>query len=126
MKKIAHILLICIYSFANMGFSLKQFTCCGELKSITISFTHDTKQKCSKEIENKGCCDNKCQFFKLKEYHISINQFSSPVKHFIPLHFYIPSSQVFFFKNATIAYRSNAPPLDSSGPLYIYNCVFRI
>ena len=128
MKKVSLILLICIYSLATMGFSLKQFYCCGKLKSISISITQETNQKCSKGNEKSGCCDNKYQFFKVKDNHITADQVSTPVNHFIDLYLYTSSFQdiTFATQKPTIAYRSNAPPLITSVPIYIYNCVFRI
>src|SRR5688572_26531886 len=127
MKKAALILLICIYSLATMGFSLRQFYCCGELKSTTFSLVEDAQQNCSKGDGKIGCCDNKYHFFKVKDKHINADQVSSLVKHFIDLHPNIPSFQEMSFasQKPVIAYRSNAPPLRTSIPTYIYNCVFR-
>lgn len=128
MKKVTLILLICIYSLATMGFSLKQFYCCGKLKSITISLTPEAKQHCSKDNEKSGCCDNKYQFFKVKDTHITADNVSSPVKHFVDFDLYTPSFEDISFvsQKTTIAYKSNAPPLHRGVPIYIYNCVFRI
>ena len=128
MKKVAVISLICIYSLAIMGFNLKQFYCCGKLKSITISLIQNAEKKCGKGNEKSGCCDNKYQFFKVKDNHITADQVSTPVNHFIDLHLYTSSFQAITFasQKPTIAYRSNAPPLITSVPIYIYNCVFRI
>lgn len=127
MKKFSLILLICIYSLATMGFSLKEFYCCGKLTSISLSFAQDTKEKCEKG-NAKGCCDNKYQFFKVKDNHIAADQVSSPVNHFIDLHLYTPSFQEITFasQQTAIANRSNAPPLHPGVPVYIYNCIFRI
>lgn len=128
MKKAALILLICVYSFATMGFSLKQFYCCGKLNSTTLAFFQEEKQSCSKGNEKSGCCDNKYQFFKVKDKHINADDVHSPVKHFIDLHLYTPSFQDISFasQKPVVAYRSNAPPLHTGVPIYIYNCVFRI
>jgi len=128
MKKVALILLICVYSLATMGFSLKQFYCCGKLKSVAISLTQDANQKSGKGIKKSGCCDNKYQFFKVKDNHITADQVNSPVKCFIDLHLYAPSFQEITFasQKTLISYRSNAPPLYTGVPLYIYNCIFRI
>jgi hypothetical protein len=127
MKKVVAISFICIYSFATMGFSLRQFYCCGKLKSITISLTQDTKKG---DISNKkrGCCNNLYQFFKVKFNHITADQVNSPFKCFIDLHLYTPALNEISFasRKISISYRSNAPPLHTRGPLYIYNCVFRI
>ncbi len=127
MKKIALILLICSYSLATMGFSLKEFYCCGKLKSITVLLVPDAKQKCSKGT-GSGCCDNKYQFFKVKDKHISAAEVSSPVNYFTDLNLFIPSFQQISFPppNIIIADRSHAPPLHSGVSAYIYNCVFRI
>ena len=128
MKKVALILLICIYSLATMGFSLKQFYCCGTLKSTSISLTPDAEHKCAKGNEKGGCCDNKYQFFKVKDNYITADQVTSPVKHFVDLHLYTPSFEDISFasQKPTLAYRSNAPPLHLGVPIYITNCVFRI
>jgi hypothetical protein len=128
MKKFVLILLIGIYSLATMGFSLKQFYCCGKLKSITISLTPDANWTCSKGIEKRGCCDNKYQFFKVKDSHITAEQVNNPVKWFTDIYLCAPSFQeiVFISEKTLIFYRSNAPPLHTGVPLYIYNCFFRI
>jgi len=127
MKKIALILLISAYSLATMGLSLKQFYCCGKLKSVTISLTQDAKN-CSSSNEKKGCCDNKYQFFKVKDHHITADQVSGPVNSFVDLHLYNPSFNgiAFASEKTLISYSSNAPPLHPGVLLYIYNCVFRI
>ncbi len=41
MKKLAAISLICIYGLATMGFSLKEFYCCGKLKTISVTLAKD-------------------------------------------------------------------------------------
>ncbi len=128
MKKVTLILLISLYSLATMGFSLKQFYCCGKLKSITFSLAHQAKDKCAKGDDKSGCCDSKFQFFKVKDNHVTADQVSSPVKHFIDLHLYTPSFQNISFasQKTAIAYKSNAPPIHSTVPIYLSNCVFRI
>lgn len=93
MKKAAIILLICVYSLATMGFSLKQFYCCGKLKSVTFSLLQEAKDKCGNGDDKTGCCDSKFQFFKVKDNHISADQADFPFKHFIDLHLYTPSFQ---------------------------------
>ena len=128
MKKAALILLICIYSLATMGFTLKQFYCCGKLKSTTFSLVQGEQKSCGKGNEKSGCCDNKYQFFKVKDKHITAEGLHSPLKHFVGLHLYTPSFHDISFasQKTIVAYRSNAPPFHISVPIYIYNCVFRI
>lgn len=128
MKKVAHILLICIYLLATMGFSINQFYCCGKLRSIAVTFSQDTQQKCAKRNEKSGCCQNKYQFFKVSDKHVTSHEISSRVTINIDLHlFTLPFQHIIFSsQNITIANRSNAPPLHPEVPIYIYNCVFRI
>lgn len=127
MKKAALISLICIYSLATMGFTLKQFYCCGKLKSITFTLEQDSKQKCGKG-EGGGCCDNKYQFFKVKDKHISADKINCPVNYFIGLHLYNPSFTIttFAVQQTTLDYSSHSPPFYTGVPLYISNCIFRI
>lgn len=128
MKKAASILLICIYSLASMGFSIKQFYCCGNLKSTTLSIVKDEKQQCNNGTSKSGCCDNIYQFFKVKDNHITAGDISSPVKQIIDLLIFTPLFQEISLASQinTIAYKSNAPPLHKSLPIYLYNCVFII
>ena len=128
MKKAALIFLVCIYAISIFGFGVKQFYCCGRLKSITISLIQDANLKYSKDNEKRGCCDNKYQFFKVKDNHITADQVGSLVKCYIDLHPYTPLFREITFasQKISVSYRSNAPPLHTGVPLYIYNCIFRI
>ena len=129
MKKVALILLICIYAFATMGFSLRHFYCCGILKTISLTVAGNENNKCNKSHnDNDGCCKNKLQYCKVKDAHITTAHISFPAKHFKCLHLnYLSFENITFSSRKTfIVYRSNAPPFYSSIPLYISNCVFRI
>ncbi len=128
MKKVALILLICIYSLATAGFSLKEFYCCGKLKSVSVTLAQVTDLKCSKGDEKSGCCDNKYHFNKVKDNHFVSDDLNIPLKHFTLLNLFPPSFQQFLFDlpKINVANRSNAPPLHSGVSSYIYNCVFRI
>ena len=128
MKKAALILLICIYSLATMGFTMKHFYCCGMLKSVTVLLSKDIKQSCENGNKSNGCCQNEYQFFKVKDSHVAADSINSPVKYFTDLHLYPPSFKTITFaiQKTLIGDRSNAPPLQSGVSKYIYNCVFRI
>ncbi len=91
MKTVALIILISIYSTAVVGFSLREFYCCGKLKSVSVTFSQDAKQKCSKG-NGSGCCGNKYQFFKVKDNHFASDDVNIPVKHFTDLNLFTPSS----------------------------------
>lgn len=127
MKKFASILLICVYTLATMGFSLKEFYCCGKLKSTTFTLAYAEKNKLEKD--NTGmCCQSKFHYFKLKDNYAGAHHITLPATHFISLYpFNAPFQNRFFSEGKnTIAYRSNAPPLHQDVPIYISTCVFRI
>ncbi|MEJ7828449.1 MAG: hypothetical protein WKF91_09645 [Segetibacter sp.] len=127
MKKIVLILLICSYSLATMGFSTKEFYCCGELKSVTVELTPSKKQTCKKGAGN-GCCDNKYQFYKIKDNHLSGKAVDIPLKYFIGVDLFtseIPSIS-FVRQEIDVVNGSHAPPSYTGVPIHISNCVFII
>lgn len=128
MKKIALILLICVYGLSSFGVGIRQFYCCGKLKSTTISLLQDGKGKCVKGDENSGCCKTKFKSLKVKDTHIAADDISNPVKHFTDLHLFTPSFEVMTLANdlIDIANPSHAPPAHHGIPVYILNCNFRI
>ncbi len=128
MKKVVLILLICSYSLATMGFSLKEFYCCGKLKSVTLELTPNKKQTCNKGDGGSGCCDNKYQFYKVKDNHVASKDVNNSLKYFTDLNLFTPTFQKILFSSPKIfvANRSNAPPIHSGVSTYLFNCVFRI
>jgi hypothetical protein len=128
MKKVVVIFLLCIYSLATMGFCLKQFYCCGKLKSVTFSLTHETKEKCDKGDLKSNCCESKFQFLKIKDHHISAEKVDFIAKYLVDFPSYIHSFQHLniLSEKKSVAYRGNAPPTHLVTPLYIYHSVFRI
>lgn len=128
MKKAALILLICVYSFATMGFSIKQFYCCGKLKSVSVSLSSNEKTKCSKGDNKDGCCKTKYQYFKLNDTHLPTAHVASPISFHTDLCLSYISLQPFVMvaKDEDVINGSHAPPLHAGVPIYISNCVFRI
>lgn len=128
MKKIALILLITVYAVFTLGIGISEFYCCGKLKSISISYVKDAKEKCNKGDDKSGCCKTKHHFFKVKDNHIAAGDISNPAKHFTGLHTFTPSVEVIVFANqqSFVANSSHAPPLQNGAPIYILNCVYRI
>jgi len=129
MKKFTIISLICVYALATMGFTLKEFYCCGQFQSVSLSLAASENNKCEKgSSDNDRCCKSKFQYFKVKDNHVTSAQLSLPINQFAGLHLYNPSLQniIFFPQKTTVAYRSNAPPLYAGVPVYISNCVFII
>ncbi len=129
MKKFALISLIAIYALATMGFSLKQFYCCGKLSTVSVGFSNADNKKCNSENSNNDrCCRNKFQYLKVRDNHVTASHIDIPVKHFILLHLDVAVLQqpIFASQKTSICYRSNAPPHHIGVPAYISNCVFRI
>jgi len=130
MKKAAIILLICIYSLSSFGIGIRQFYCCGQLKSTDITFVQkESKGNCGKgEAMNSGCCQTKFTTLKVKDSHIVADDINSPVKHFADLHLFIPSFEPLAFVNQQmdIANPSHAPPPKQNIPIYILCCTYRI
>ncbi|MFX1705668.1 hypothetical protein PV783_17000 [Chitinophaga sp. CC14] len=129
MKKIFAILLLIIYTTASAGFSIKQFYCCGKLKSVSFTFSQGTKEKCSKGNEKDGCCQNKYHTLKVKDNHIAADDFARPAQHFADLHISAPfyqSPDFIVLKQINTANPGNAPPLHYGVPVYIFNCTYRI
>lgn len=127
MKKAAAILLLCIYSFATMGFSLKEFYCCGKLKSLSLSLGTNGHNYFDKSGNKNDCCKNKFQFHKVKDGH-----FASPILKNSLSNFYYLSHPCYsydahpYFGFQSKAENIHAPPIPSGIDAYIINCVFRI
>ncbi|MBB5635024.1 hypothetical protein HDF26_002249 [Pedobacter cryoconitis] len=131
MKKVLSILLLLIYTTASFGFSVKQFYCCGQLKSVSFTLKQDLNEKCSKGNEGGGCCKNQFHNLKVKDSHVASDEFGSPAKYFSDLH--IPALITFYqgpslaiLEQISIANPTNAPPLHGGVPIYIFNCIYRI
>ncbi|KIO78897.1 hypothetical protein TH53_00885 [Pedobacter lusitanus] len=131
MKRILSILLLMIYTTASFGFSVKQFYCCGQLKSVSLTLKQAVNEQCSKGNEKDGCCKNQFHNLKVKDSHTVSDEVSSPAKYFTDLHlitfntFYqgpvLTDVQRIVINNPT-----NAPPLNHGVPIYIFNCIYRI
>ena len=128
MKKTARLFLICIYSLSTFGVSLKEFYCCGKLKSVSVILQDSENQKCGKAEDRSGCCKTKFQFYKVNDKHFAAAVLSSPLKHFSDLPLFTTYIQIIFpaVQQTEIANGNHAPPLYSGVPAYISNCVFLI
>jgi hypothetical protein len=112
-----------------MGFSLKEFYCCGKLKSISVAFANDGKASCKNgDSQSDNCCKNKFQYFKVKDNHVTAAHISVPGIYSISSDNYFASFEHIDFtsQTAAIAYNSHAPPLYVGVPVYISHCVFLI
>ena len=128
MKKIALILLISIYSLSTLGIGIKQFYCCGKLKSTSISFVQDNKDKCGKGDEKGGCCKTKFQSLKVKDTYVVAGAITNPVKYFSEGIVFNPFFETIGLNKqlAVVSNPGHAPPVHHGAPLYIFHCVYRI
>jgi hypothetical protein len=128
MKKIALILLIITYSLSIFGIGIRQFYCCGQLQSSTISFVQEVKEKCGKDASMSNCCKTKFKSLKIKDSHIPSDGITSPVKQFTDHLLFTPYFEIMplVAKPIGITNASHAPPLHSGIPVYILFCTYRI
>ena len=129
MKKISAILLFSIYSLTTLGIGVRQFYCCGKLKSTNITLVQEAKEKCSNSNAMKGCCKTQFKSVKVKDNHIATDGSITFVKHFTELHIATPLFDIKAPANqpVVVANASNAPPTKLHGiSIYILNCTYRI
>jgi len=128
MKNITLLLLISVYTLSSLGIGMKQFYCCGKLKTTTISFIQQSNEKCGKGDKKNGCCKTKFKSLKITDNQISADKISNPGKHFTNLHLFTPTFEVTAITNEPldIANPSHAPPAHQDIPVYLLNCNFRI
>ncbi|MDP4284654.1 MAG: hypothetical protein Q8891_09530 [Bacteroidota bacterium] len=128
MKKITIILLLSIYTMSVVGYGVKGFYCCDNLKSVIISFSQDSHNHVSNSHDKSDCCKTKYQYFKVKDNHFAANHINSPVKLFTKANLFASSFQPVLQVNSKVIYANsyNAPPLHNGVPLHIYNCTFLI
>ena len=96
MKNTALLLLISIYSLSTFGVNLKEFYCCGKLKSVTLTLHEFENRKCNKANDKSGCCKTKFQFYIVNDKHFAADILSTPVKHFTYLGSFAPDLQIIF------------------------------
>jgi len=127
-RKTIVILLLLAYSISSFGFSVREFYCCGKLKSVTVVVDNFPKAACKDGVDNSGCCKNNFQYFKIKDNYFAANDNSD----FPGLHpdLHIPVNHILAeelnSRNDVTITRGHSPPLITNLPLYISNRVFRI
>jgi hypothetical protein len=128
MKKIPVIFLLIIYSLSVVGLGVRQFYYCGKLKSTTITFVQEVKEKCSNSNAMKDCCKTKYKSLKVKYSHFGTDGVAGFVKHFTSLHSTIPLMQETEIASlpVTVVYKNHAPPPQNGVAVYLRNCVFLI
>ena len=71
MKRISLIFLLLIYTLSSFGIGVRQFYCCGKLKSTKVTFIQTENKKCSKDDGTTDCCKTKFKSIKVKDSHFA-------------------------------------------------------
>jgi hypothetical protein len=127
MKRLTAIAILAFYSLSTLGIGIRQFYCCGQLKSVEVTFTHEANDKCDKGNGKGGCCKTEHQFLKVKDSHIAPGDVSIPTNFVADISFIGFSNELIAINPGQALTNNNihAPPLPSR-PIYILNCVYRI
>jgi hypothetical protein len=128
MKKITAILLLSIYSLTTLGIGIRQFYCCGKLKSTALTLVQEVKEKCGDTGSMKGCCKTTFKSLKVKGSHLTTGNAVSFNKYFTELQLPAPVTAVALLHSSVIvtANTSNAPPARQNVPAYILHCAYLI
>lgn len=128
MKKIALILLICMYTFSSFGIGISQFYCCGKLKTTSLSFVHFKTPKCTNQNGMEGCCKTTFKSFQVKDNHVAAAYFSNPVKTFTNVNLSYSTFHISALYSARMhnVFSGNAPPLYYNLPIYKLYCIYLI
>ena len=121
MKKAALIFLIIVYAFTTAGIAIKADYCCNHLKSVKLVLADDA-------INKDGCCKVNYQSLKIKDAHAGADILVAPAVPFIFIHTINSYFQVCdpVYEENTLSVNIHPPPLHSTTPVYISNCVLRI
>lgn len=121
MKKAVIIFLLFIYAFTSTGFAVKGDYCCNNLTSVKLVLADGAKDK-------EGCCKVKYGSFKVKDAHDAAVIIYAPTLSYSYLHTLNSIFQVNGVNEQSNSRFINihAPPIISSIPVYLSNCVFRI
>ncbi len=128
MKKIALILLACVYVLSSLGIGIKQFYCCGKVKYTHLSMVQNATGQCSKGNEKSGCCQTKFKSLQVKDSHVAADSIISPDRYFTSILFHPTLFQIMpvAAQPTDIFYAGNAPPTLHGIPIYIFCAVYRI
>ena len=127
MKKFTVILITLLYSISTLGIGLKEFYCCGKLKSVTITLVHEADEKCDKGGKKSGCCKTEHQFLKIKDSHLAPGDVFTPIKFIPELNLFITVNELksIYSTRIDLSNDIHGPPVFDR-PIYLFNCVYRI
>jgi hypothetical protein len=127
-KRLGLILLFCIYAAASFGVSIKQFYCCNQLKSTTISYAAVEESGCGMSHKMKDCCKTKVKFLKSQDTHFAKTGLTSmpSLEMHTSTNAFFSITPIIHYKGSIAVPQSNPPPLRDGIPLYQFYCNYRI
>jgi hypothetical protein len=128
MKKLTLAILLFVYTLSSFGIGVKQFYCCGKLKTTSLSFVQGSKATCGNNNLMKGCCKTTFKTLKVRDNHIASAYIQYADKYFTSIHL-SPSSLIIsplIGEPVAVAGTSHAPPVLQGVSINILHCVYRI
>ena len=122
MKKAAIIIFLAFtYAASSTGLAVKADYCCDILQSLKLVLKHKAEDK-------EGCCKVKYQSLKVNDTHAAADIVKMPASTFIVLDIPYRAFEVnnTVYETGNLFQNIHAPPLISSAPVYISNCILRI
>ncbi|MGN6801388.1 MAG: HYC_CC_PP family protein [Ginsengibacter sp.] len=128
MKKIITILFLSVYALSVVGYSVKGIYCCDNLTSVKVSFSDNVHNHVVQSNDNKDCCKQKYQYFKIRDNYFPSHDVNAPSQLVaaIPVNFLSFKPVLFSSQKINIANPGNAPPLYHGVSLFIANCSYLI
>ena len=127
MKKLLVAIIAILYMASSSGVAMEIHYCMG--KKSGVEFYGSTNVKCGKcgMTEKKGCCQDKHQFYKLKDAHKTVSGNEIPEISIVAI-----STNFVSFNYHVIstlddnAFKNHSPPQFTKPSTCILNCNFRI
>lgn len=128
MKRVTAISLLLLYSLTLVGLGVKQFYCCGKLMETSLGLATGHTHHCKMDEEKKGCCETAFKTLKVEDSHFSADHVAVPDTFFFTLvGIQLPAWGIEpLIERPYHIYYGNGPPLYSSIPTYMLNCIYRI
>lgn len=127
MKRFFALIILMMYSIANVGIGVHTHWCGGKISSVKISFSTDHTCSCGPKME-MGCCKNKFVYSKQSVDHLKcantlINNNKIDIKPVIITQYADFQIQPFVLKEFS---QYHAPPFKTKLKLFLVNSIFRI
>lgn len=128
MKRVTAIWLLLLYSLTLVGLGVKQFYCCGKLMETSLGLASSAEHHCKMDEQKKGCCETAFKTLKVEDSHFSAEGVNIPATFFFTLAgLQVPTWNIEpLIERPYHIHYGHGPPLYSSIPTYMLNCIYRI